>query len=208
MTGIFKLIMSHKKLGMTKEIMASKVIPFLVPLSIENGLTIQQFNAIMAMVKEIISTIETEHRARLEQLNSVRQDAKWVNFFLHFRLIQMFSLLSDDMKNKNADFFYWNIINNLEFFRSIDGSAPQSFPEFNLNDFKSSCLNNDKSVAQPAKNVNEVLLPSSMSMPSISTAKPAPQIKYVSISFIFDNRFANKNLFILGIWHQHCNRLQ
>lgn len=68
--------MSHKKLGMTKEIMASKVIPFLVPLSIENGLTMQQFNAIMAMVKEIITTIETEHRARLEQLNSVRQDNK------------------------------------------------------------------------------------------------------------------------------------
>lgn len=75
-TGIFKLIMSHKKLGMTKEIMASKVIPFLVPLSIENGLTMQQFNAIMTMVKEIIATIETEHRARLEQLNSVRQDTK------------------------------------------------------------------------------------------------------------------------------------
>lgn len=68
--------MSNKKLGMTKEVMATKVIPFLVPLSIENGLTIIQFNAIMAMVKEIINTIETEHRSRLEQLNSVRQDSK------------------------------------------------------------------------------------------------------------------------------------
>lgn len=68
--------MSHKKLGMTKEIMATKVIPFLVPLSIENGLTLSQFNAIMAMVKEIIGTIEAEHRTKLEQLNSVRQDSK------------------------------------------------------------------------------------------------------------------------------------
>lgn len=74
--GIFKLVMSHKKLGMTKEIMATRVIPFLVPLSIENGLTLSQFNAIMAMIKEIVGTIEVEHRARLEQLNSVRQDAK------------------------------------------------------------------------------------------------------------------------------------
>lgn len=74
--GIFKLVMSHKKLGMTKEIMATKVIPFLVPLSIENGLTLSQFNAIMTMIKEIVGTIEVEHRARLEQLNSVRQDAK------------------------------------------------------------------------------------------------------------------------------------
>lgn len=68
--------MSHKKLGMTKEIMATKVIPFLVPLSIENGLTMNQFNAIMTMIKEIVATIEAEHRARLEQLNSVRQEAK------------------------------------------------------------------------------------------------------------------------------------
>lgn len=73
-SGIFKLIMSHKKLGMTKEIMATRVIPFLVPLSIENGLSLSQFNAIMTMVKEIINTIETEHRTKLEQLNSVRQD--------------------------------------------------------------------------------------------------------------------------------------
>lgn len=71
-----KLIMSNKKLGMTKEVMATRVIPFLVPLSIENGLTINQFNAIMVMIKEIIGTIETEHRSRLEQLNSVRQDTK------------------------------------------------------------------------------------------------------------------------------------
>lgn len=61
---------------MTKEVMANRVIPFLVPLSIENGLTVTQFNTIMLMVKEILTTIETEHRARLEQLNSVRSENK------------------------------------------------------------------------------------------------------------------------------------
>lgn len=63
---------------MTKEVMANKVIPFLVPLSIENGLSVTQFNTIMMMVKEILSTIENEHRARLEQLNSVREESKYV----------------------------------------------------------------------------------------------------------------------------------
>lgn len=77
-TGIFKLILTHKKLGMTKEVMATRVIPFLVPLSIENGLTVTQFNTIMLMVKEILSTIENEHRSRLEQLNSVREESKYV----------------------------------------------------------------------------------------------------------------------------------
>lgn len=62
---------------MTKEVMANRVIPFLVPLSIENSLTMPQFNTIMMMVKEILSTIETEHRARLEQLNSVRDETKY-----------------------------------------------------------------------------------------------------------------------------------
>jgi SCY1-like protein 2 len=33
---------SDSKLGMTKEIMATKVLPFLFPLSIENGLTVNQ----------------------------------------------------------------------------------------------------------------------------------------------------------------------
>lgn len=34
--------MSHKKLGITKDVMATKVIPFLMPLSIENGLNLNQ----------------------------------------------------------------------------------------------------------------------------------------------------------------------
>jgi hypothetical protein len=33
------------KLGMTKEVMANKVLPFLIPLSIENGLTVSQVGA-------------------------------------------------------------------------------------------------------------------------------------------------------------------
>lgn len=91
-SGIFKLILTHKKLGMTKEVMANKVIPFLVPLSIENGLSVTQFNTIMMMVKEILSTIENEHRARLEQLNSVRQESQYVFYLIlsHFRCLSRF----------------------------------------------------------------------------------------------------------------------
>jgi len=40
--GIHKMTLSDAKLGMTKEVMATKVLPFLFPLSIENGLTISQ----------------------------------------------------------------------------------------------------------------------------------------------------------------------
>jgi hypothetical protein len=41
-SGIHKMTLSDAKLGMTKEVMATKVLPFLFPLSIENGLTVTQ----------------------------------------------------------------------------------------------------------------------------------------------------------------------
>lgn len=36
------MTLSHKKLGISKDVIATKVIPFLMPLSIENGLTLNQ----------------------------------------------------------------------------------------------------------------------------------------------------------------------
>ena len=73
--GIYKISLTHSKLGLTKETCANKVIPFLVPLSIENGLSLSQFNAITSLIKEIVTKVETEHRTKLEQLTSVQKDA-------------------------------------------------------------------------------------------------------------------------------------
>lgn len=74
--GIYKIAMTHKKLGITKEIIASRVLPFLIPLCIENGLTIPQFNALTTLVKDMFQLVETEHRTKLEQLNSVKNEQK------------------------------------------------------------------------------------------------------------------------------------
>lgn len=74
--GIYKLALTHKKLGITKELMATKIIPFLMPLSIENGLTLNQFNALMTVIKEMVNKVEGEHRTKLEQLNSIQQEQK------------------------------------------------------------------------------------------------------------------------------------
>ena len=49
---------SESKLGMTKEIIATKVLPFLFPLSIENGLTVLQYNAVMSLMK--VKLLESE----------------------------------------------------------------------------------------------------------------------------------------------------
>ncbi|GLH08809.1 SCY1-like protein 2 [Gryllus bimaculatus] len=74
--GIYKLALTHKKLGITKELMATKIVPFLMPLSIENGLTLNQFNALMTVIKEMVNRVEGEHRTKLEQLNSIQQEQK------------------------------------------------------------------------------------------------------------------------------------
>lgn len=74
--GIYKLALSHSKLGITKEVIATKVLPFLIPLCVENGLTLNQFNALISLVKQMISKMETEHRAKLEQLNSINNETK------------------------------------------------------------------------------------------------------------------------------------
>lgn len=74
--GIYKLALTHNKLGITKELIATKVIPFLVPLCIENGLSLNQFNALVTLVKDMFARVETEHRSKLEQLNSIQQESK------------------------------------------------------------------------------------------------------------------------------------
>ncbi|KAF7268224.1 hypothetical protein GWI33_018682 [Rhynchophorus ferrugineus] len=74
--GIYKIALRHKKLGISKEIIATRVLPFLIPLCIENGLTLAQFGAVTALVKEMFQLVETEHRTKLEQLNSIKDEEK------------------------------------------------------------------------------------------------------------------------------------
>lgn len=74
--GIYKLVLTHKKMNISKEVMATKILPFLMPLSIENALTLNQFNAIIGVIKEMVNRVETEHRAKLEQLNSIQNEQK------------------------------------------------------------------------------------------------------------------------------------
>lgn len=85
--GIYKLALTHSKLGLTKEALATKVIPFLVPLSIENGLSLAQFNACMLLVKDMINRVETEHRTKLEQLSSIQKENNALKFQSQTQLV-------------------------------------------------------------------------------------------------------------------------
>jgi len=68
--------MTNTKLGITKDVMAHKCIPFLIPLCVENGLNITQFNTIVALIKEMFTRVETEQREKLEQLSTIQRDNK------------------------------------------------------------------------------------------------------------------------------------
>ncbi|KAK8387738.1 hypothetical protein O3P69_018319 [Scylla paramamosain] len=74
--GIFKVAMTHKKLGISKEVLATRVLPFLFPLSIENSLTPTQHSSVMSLIKEMTEKVEAEHRIKLEQLNSIKDEQK------------------------------------------------------------------------------------------------------------------------------------
>lgn len=74
--GIFKQTMLHKKLGMDKDYLATKAIPFLFPLAVEPGLNLLQFGQYMKLINEMVKRVETEHRTKLEQLNKMQEQTK------------------------------------------------------------------------------------------------------------------------------------
>ncbi|KAG8138010.1 hypothetical protein E2320_003947, partial [Naja naja] len=74
--GIYKCTFSHKKLGITKEQLAGKVLPHLIPLSIENNLNLNQFNSFISVIKEMLNKLEAEHKTKLEQIHLMQEQQK------------------------------------------------------------------------------------------------------------------------------------
>ncbi|CAB4062363.1 SCYL2 [Lepeophtheirus salmonis] len=75
--GIVKLSMDEEKLGLTKE----------------NGLTVAQYDTIVNLIRELIAKVEIEHRAKLTQLNSIKDEQK--------SALQI--SMSDNMLNKSGE---------------------------------------------------------------------------------------------------------
>ncbi|KAM4677521.1 SCY1-like protein 2 isoform 2-T2 [Discoglossus pictus] len=74
--GIYKCTFTHKKLGVTKEMMAGKVLPHLIPLCIDNNLNLNQFNSFMSVIKDMLNKLEAEHKTKLEQLHVMQEQQK------------------------------------------------------------------------------------------------------------------------------------
>ncbi|XP_059182393.1 SCY1-like protein 2 isoform X2 [Centropristis striata] len=74
--GIYKCTFSHKKLGIPKEHLASKSLPHLVSLSIDNNLNLNQFNSFMVVIRDMLSRMEAEHKTKLEQLHIMQEQQR------------------------------------------------------------------------------------------------------------------------------------
>ncbi|CAG0904334.1 unnamed protein product [Cyprideis torosa] len=72
--GILKLALETEKLGITKEVLATRVLPFVIPLLIENGYTERQFETVAKLVSKMLDVVVGEHRTKISQLNSLRQE--------------------------------------------------------------------------------------------------------------------------------------
>jgi len=70
------MLLTHSKLGMGKEILATKVLPFLLPLCIEQNLSMSQYETLSMLVVDMINRVTSEHREALRQLDAVRRETQ------------------------------------------------------------------------------------------------------------------------------------
>ncbi|KAM4614874.1 SCY1-like protein 2 isoform 2-T2 [Polymixia lowei] len=77
--GIYKCTFTHKKLGIPKEHLATKSLPHLVSLSIDNNLNLNQFNSFMVVIRDMLSRMEAEHKTKLEQLHAMQEQQRSMN---------------------------------------------------------------------------------------------------------------------------------
>lgn len=89
---IFKTILNDSRADLTKDMIGTKVLPFLIPCLVEKDLNLQQFDQIISLVKKFINSIEREQRERLSrktQISSHQSKALILDDFKgasHFRL--------------------------------------------------------------------------------------------------------------------------
>ncbi|VDP71958.1 unnamed protein product [Echinostoma caproni] len=72
--GIYRLALSHEKLGISRENLATRVLPHVIPLSVEGTLNLKQYNAFAALIRDMCTQLEREQRAKLEQMHGVTEE--------------------------------------------------------------------------------------------------------------------------------------
>lgn len=74
--GIYRMLLNHSKLGASKEILATKILPFLLPLCIEQNFSLSQYEILSGLVVEMINRVTSEHKDALRQLDAMRRQTQ------------------------------------------------------------------------------------------------------------------------------------
>lgn len=178
--GIYKLSLTHSKLGLTKEALATKVIPFLVPLSIENGLSLTQFNAMISLVKDMVNRVETEHRTKLEQLQSVQKENNALKYDAQKQFVpNAKSPVKDNASEAFAD------LGLEQFLNDMDESGNQ--PAASSNNNSTSLSFQDKQRLTQQQEQNQRLQTQQPIAPKVAPAKVVSKPKDLSSSLLDNN---------------------
>lgn len=192
--GIYKLALTHSKLGLTKESLANKVIPFLVPLAIENGLSLNQFNAIMTLVKDMIARVENEHRTKLEQLTNIQKESNSLKFQSQTQLVPN----AKSPKRNESDDVFSNLgleqfLNDMEDGNN-DANGATSAPTFTSMSTSSSSMSlQDKQRVTQQQELNQRLQSQSSLTPNAAPLKTTHKPKDLTSS-LMDNQLSQLKL--------------
>ncbi|CAH1775961.1 unnamed protein product [Owenia fusiformis] len=64
--GIYKHMLSDKKFGLTHNLIATKVMPPLIPYTVHPGLTMEQFSQLIELLQEMLSIIDKQRRNKMK----------------------------------------------------------------------------------------------------------------------------------------------
>ncbi|KAK3588431.1 hypothetical protein CHS0354_026758 [Potamilus streckersoni] len=65
--GIYKHLLSDKKFGLTHNLIATKVMPPLIAHTVNPGLSMEQFSALMEVLREMLEQIDRQRRNKMKQ---------------------------------------------------------------------------------------------------------------------------------------------
>ncbi|TPP60343.1 SCY1 protein 2 [Fasciola gigantica] len=76
--GIYRLALSHEKLGISRDKLATRILPHVIPLSVEGTLNLKQYNAYAHLIRDMCAQLEREQRAKLEQMHGVAEEPNMI----------------------------------------------------------------------------------------------------------------------------------
>lgn len=70
--GIYKVIMATDSLCLSKEVLATQALPFLIGLSVDSSLSVSQYDNCTRLIRDMMDRVEKQHRTKLAQLDQHR----------------------------------------------------------------------------------------------------------------------------------------